>query len=65
MRRLLAEAVTLPDEERAELVNELARTISPDYSAGERDSGPQAISRGKAPVVPWEDARKKLFGERR
>ena len=66
VRKLLAEAAGLPEEERAELVNELARTLpeephSVDYD--ELDRRMQSVRDGTATLVPWEEARKQLLSD--
>lgn len=68
VRKLLVEAAALPDEERAELVDELARTISygadeDDVDYDELDRRMESVRSGTAPLVSWEDARKQLLGE--
>ena len=65
VRKLLAEAAGLPEEERAELVNELARTLPEEYAHSvdydELDCRMQSVRDGTATLVPWEEARKQLL----
>jgi putative addiction module component (TIGR02574 family) len=68
VRKILAEAAQLPTEERAELVNELARTLPETYEADELDLDYDELDRrmndvrqGTAVVVPWDEARKQLL----
>jgi len=70
VRKLLAEAADLPTEERAELVDELARTLPETYEADELDLDYDALDRrmeavrqGTATVVPWDEARKQLLSD--
>jgi putative addiction module component (TIGR02574 family) len=68
VRKLLAEAAELPTEERAELVDELARTLPETYEADELDLDydeldrrMEAVRRGTAVTIPWDEARKQLL----
>jgi putative addiction module component (TIGR02574 family) len=68
VRKLLAQAAALPDEERAELVHELARTLPEAYDGNEQDVDydeldrrMQSVKDGTAELVPWEEARKELL----
>jgi putative addiction module component (TIGR02574 family) len=70
VRKLLAEAAQLPTEERAELVDELARTLPETYEADELDLDydeldrrMESVRQGTATVIPWEEARKQLDRE--
>jgi putative addiction module component (TIGR02574 family) len=70
VRKLLAAAAALPTDERAELVHELARTLPEAYAGGDEldidhddlDRRMQSVRDGSATLVPWEEARKELFG---
>lgn len=70
VRKRLVEAAALPDEERVELVNELARTLSAEHGEDEDaldyeelDHRMESVRSGTAMLVPWEIARKQLLGE--
>jgi putative addiction module component (TIGR02574 family) len=71
VRKILAEAAELPTEERAELVNELARTLPETYEADELDVDYDELDRrmndvrqGTAVLVPWDEARKQLLSDK-
>jgi hypothetical protein len=65
VRKLLAEAAALPEEERAEPVTELARTLPEEYAGDvdydELDRRMQSVRDGTATLVSWEEARKQLL----
>jgi hypothetical protein len=68
VRKLLAEAADLPAEERAELVNELARTLPESYEQDELDldydeldKRMEAVRRGTAVLIPWDEARRQIL----
>jgi hypothetical protein len=68
VRKLLAEAADLPTEERAELVDELARTLPESYEQdeldldyGELDKRMEAVRRGTAVLIPWDEARRQIL----
>jgi hypothetical protein len=52
VRKLLAEAAELPNEERAELVDELDRTLPETYEQDEHDRQMEAVRRGTAVLIP-------------
>ena len=71
VRKLLAEAAELPTEERADLVNELARTLPDSYEVDdldidydELDRRMEQISQGEAVLVPWDEVRKQLHSNK-
>jgi 16S rRNA C1402 (ribose-2'-O) methylase RsmI len=68
VRKLLAEAAELPTEERAELVDELARTLPETYEQDELDldydeldKRMEAVRRGTAVLIPWDEARRQIL----
>ena len=68
VRQLLAAAAELPTEERAQLVQELARTLPEAYEGDdldidydELDRRMQSVRDGTATLTPWEEARKELL----
>jgi hypothetical protein len=68
VRKLLAEAAELPTEERAELVDELARTLPESYEQDELDldydeldKRMEAVRRGTAVLIPWDEARRQIL----
>ena len=68
VRKLLEEAAELPTEERAELIDELARTLPEAYEGDELDLDydeldrrMESVRRGTADVVSWDEARKQLL----
>ena len=68
VRKLLAEAAELPTEERAELVDELARTLPESYEQDELDldydeldKRKEAVRRGTAVLIPWDEARRQIL----
>jgi putative addiction module component (TIGR02574 family) len=70
VRKLLAEAAELPTEERAELVDELARTLPETYEQDEHDLDydeldrrMDAVRRGTAGIIPWDEARRQILSE--
>jgi putative addiction module component (TIGR02574 family) len=70
VRKFLAEAAALPAEERAEIVDELARTLPEAYDGSdldvdyeELDRRLEAVRAGRATPIPWEEARKQLLSE--
>ncbi|HMJ52967.1 MAG TPA: addiction module protein [Polyangiaceae bacterium] len=71
VRKLLAEAAELPNEERAELVDELAKTLPETYEQDDHDLDyddldrrMEAVRRGTAVVIPWDEARKQILSEK-
>lgn len=71
VRKLLAEAAELPTEDRAELVNELARTLPQsddgddlDVDYDELDRRMEQIRQGKGVLVPWDEVRKQLHPDK-
>jgi putative addiction module component (TIGR02574 family) len=70
VRKLLEEAAELPTEERAELVDELARTLSEAYEGDELDLDydeldrrMESVRQGTAAVIPWDEARRQLLSD--
>ena len=71
VRKLLAEAAELPTEERAEIVDELARTLPESYEQdeldldyNELDKRTEAVRRGTAVVIPWDEARRQILTDK-
>jgi hypothetical protein len=71
VRKLLAEAAELPTEERAELVDELARTLPETYEQDELDldydeldKRMEAVRQGTAVLIPWDEARRQILPDR-
>jgi hypothetical protein len=71
VRKLLAEAAELLSEERAELVDELTRTLPERYEQDEHDLDydeldrrMEAVRRGTAAVIPWDEARRQILSEK-
>ena len=71
VRKLIAEAAELPTEERAELVDELARTLPESYPQDELDldydeldKRMEAVRRGTAVLIPWDEARRQILADR-
>jgi putative addiction module component (TIGR02574 family) len=71
VRKLLAEAAELPNEERAELVDELAGTLQETYAQDEHDLDyyeldrrMEAVRRGTAVVIPWDEARREILSDK-
>jgi hypothetical protein len=65
---LLSEAAELPTEERAEFVDELARTLPEsyeqdelDFDYDELDKRMEAVRRGTAVLIPWDEARRQIL----
>jgi len=71
VRKLLAEAAALPTEERAELVDELAKTLPETYEQDEHDLDYdeldrriEAVRSGTAVVIPWDEARRQILSDK-
>jgi putative addiction module component (TIGR02574 family) len=71
VRKLLADAAGLPNEERAELVDELAKTLPETYDQDEHDleydeldRRMEGFRRGTAAVIPWDEARRQILSEK-
>lgn len=70
VRKFLAEAAELPTEERAQLVNELARALPGSYEPDDLDLDDDELDRrmeevrqGKAVSMPWDEVRKQLVSD--
>ena len=71
VRKLLAEAAELPTDERAELVDELARTLPDTYEQDELDLDYDELDRrmegvrsGTAVLIPWDEARRQILPDK-
>jgi putative addiction module component (TIGR02574 family) len=69
--KLLAEAAALPTDERAELLDELARTLSETYEQDgcdlnydELDRRMEAVRSDGAVVIPWDEARRQILADK-
>lgn len=67
--KLLEDALKLPAGERADLASCLYASLDPDISLpldpswdAEIKRRIQEIDSGKAKLIPWEEARKRIFG---
>ena len=68
VRKQLAEASAPPAEERSDLIDEFARNLPDSYEHGqvdldydELDRRMEAVRRGTAVVVSWEEARGQIL----
>jgi putative addiction module component (TIGR02574 family) len=69
-REILAEALRLPDRERAEPAAELIASLDPQADSGAARAWEEEIARrlaeldsGKVAPVPWSAARREILGD--